>query len=144
MSSTGTSRRSGFWGRVLRSVIPARTRRVVVLASLYALLLDKEPTMQQLTALNDSLSLAKWPDSLKMPARIPTSFWKNGDDIKKVADITDRETLILARIRPWLVYGNKLDIGSDVRTLLQFVETRQTGVAVGHVSRENLKIVATV
>lgn len=143
MSSTTPSRRSGFWGRILRSIIPARTRRVVVLASLYALLLDKEPTLQQLTALNTSLNLAKWPDSLKMPARIPTSFWNNGEDIKDIADITDRETVILSRIRPWLMYSNKLDIGSDVRTLLQFIETRQAGVAVGHVSRENLKIVAT-
>ncbi len=141
MGSTGTTRRMGFWGRLILTFLPARTRRVWALVSLYALLLKEEPSVPQLTALNSSLNLADNVAGLQLPARIPHLLWKNVEDIQTAVDVTDKETVILARISPWLAYGSKLDIASDVRTLLQFVETRRSGVAVVHTA--NLKVVAS-
>ena len=44
----------------------------------------------------------------------------------------------------WLTYGKQIDIASDVKSVLQFVEARRSSVAMVHAAKEAVKIVQAV
>jgi len=144
MSSTSPSTQVKFIHRLLGAVLPARTRRVVALVSLYALLRDEEPTVPQLMALNNSLRLGTDVSGLKLPARLPNEIWGHGTQLRQVRDLADRETMVLSRFPSWLTYGKQLDIASDIKSLLQFVEARRVSVAMVPSAKEAVKIVQAV
>lgn len=143
MSLPGLSRRSGITGGIISALIPARTKRVVVLSSLYAILRGDEPSLTQLTALNSTLNLAKDVAALKLPARIPKAFWRKADQIARKRDPADQQTFILECLPKSLTYGKKLDIASDIHALLQFVEIRKASTQVSQESSESVRVVAT-
>lgn len=144
MSSTELSQPVKLMHRVLATVLPARTRRTLALVSLYALLRDEEPSMTQLTALNNSLRLGKSVSGLQLPSRLPNEIWGHGTQLRQVRDLADRESMVLARFPSWLSYGKQLDIAADVKTLLQFIEARRVSVAMTQSAKEAVKIVSVM
>lgn len=143
MSLPGLSRRSGITGGIISAFIPARTKRVIVLTSLYSLLRGDEPSLTQLTALNSTLNLAKDAAALKLPSRIPNIFWHKAEQIAKKREPSDQQTFVLSCLPKWLTYGKTVDIASDVQAVLQFVEVRKASTQVSQESSESVRVVAT-
>lgn len=145
MGKNGLARgKLGIGGWLLR-LMPARTRRVIALTSVYTMLYGKEPNSTQLTQLNNAFALASDIAALRAPSRAPELFWGKAccDTLTRIQDRDAQQTFILQHLPAWMVYSNVLDVANDIRELLHFTDTRSQARVLVPDNPESIRVVAT-
>lgn len=111
---------------LFRTTLPARTKRLILFASLTANLRDDHrPERSVLERLNSTMSLASADlDALRLPALLHASIWRGAGrlEIPRTVFSAERTTveiqsvvaLLLSKLPAWLRYGDHAEIQSDV------------------------------
>lgn len=122
----------GVWSsRLLTQHLPRRTKRLIFLTSLLAVMKNTtELSLEVLAKLNAMLILAKDEHALQLPARLSTRIW-NGSSLKEISEsgfgdlsevpsdaVAEVTTGIIKNIPCWLHYAREADIRSDITTIL--------------------------
>lgn len=106
------------------------SRRMCLLASLYARLLDLEPnatSKAQMVELNDKLGLSRDPGVLRFPALLGRYIWKQVLPIQKHHDACVEHTIVrLLRKSPaWLWYGDMESRQEDIRCVIELARAKK-------------------
>lgn len=102
--------------------IPDQSKRLCVLASLYAQLTEStEDDVDRLAFINEELGLSRDTRSLRFPALIAPYIWRNAKCLKNInLDNPERYVQRLLRRTPcWLWYADKETRQHDIQRLLQ-------------------------
>ena len=122
---------------VLETIIPNRTKRLIMISSLCPVVAKEELNDEYLTLLNTQLSLCREEEALKFPITISNSIWNNVpikfEDLEK--NPTQVAQNILSNAPEWLKYDNDTVILNEVRNLLTF----STYYHNQHIAEETLR-----
>ena len=107
--------------------MPARTKRSVLLASLYAELTDKP----NLSELNNSLSLVKDIAALELPAILHRWLWKSSSQVTSAlrteivsfrSGNVNASEMVVGNTPSCLVYASKQEMVRDIERLIALVK----------------------
>ncbi len=120
-------------GRFLYRLLPNRTKRMIVLASVFAAIEDiRDPDKRILAQLNTLFKLARVESAIAFPMMISSFVWrevKTTHDLSEFRNCPDRKfarvraNLFLNKIPSWLVYSNQQVIRRDLEQLLQSIDS---------------------
>lgn len=112
--------------KVLSKVIPDRTKRLVMLSSLYANLCNKTNfNSNTISKLNKIMALSSDDKALEFPMHISSAIW-HGDHGRTILHDSSSQQLsvhdliekIISTMPQWLVYSDKEIVSQDIAKLL--------------------------
>ena len=124
-----TIQKRGLLARFVGSKLPSRTKRLIVLASLAALLPSRQKTFDDtaMRKLNDLMQLGHEPKALSLPVHLTHAIWRD-DKRTEIVNVVNNQGLasdprsaaqrVMALIPEWLRYDEADGITDDVERLI--------------------------
>lgn len=112
--------------KVLAKVIPDRTKRLVMLSSLYASMCNKTNfNSNTISKLNKIMALSSDDKALEFPMQLSSAIW-HGDQGKTILHDSNAQQLsvhdviekILNTMPQWLIYSDRESVSQDIAKLL--------------------------
>lgn len=112
------------------SLLDCKFKRMCVLASLHAVLLDCDDSeSDRIRELNDKFKLVHDVNALRLPTLIGPVLWRKILPIEQIDTSTDRYIQRLMRMTPcWLRYDDDQSFKQDLTALMDYC-TRRSAVA---------------
>lgn len=108
---------------------PDQSKRMCVLASLYAKLMECDPSDREcLEFINRQMGLSRDTNALKFPAAISRWIWRNILPIRRIRLDTNKEHYIARLVKKtpcWLWYADTETRHEDIRQLVELCKGRQ-------------------
>ncbi len=110
--------------KILTRALPDRTKRLVLLSSLYAWLCNTTQFDDKtINKLNKIMELSSQDSALKFPMQLSSVIWHGDGNSTQLypAPQLDEETMInqiLARVPKWLKYSDDRSVSQDIIKLL--------------------------
>lgn len=113
---------SDLFYEILETVIPNRTKRLIMISSLCPVVAKKDLNDEYLALLNTQLSLCREEDALKLPLTMSQSIWSKvpieDEEIEKnPGQVAQR---IVTNVPEWLKYDKDTVILDEIQSLLRF------------------------
>lgn len=124
-----TTQQRGFLARFVSAKLPSRTKRLIVLASLAALLPSRQKSFDDnaLRKLNDLMQLGHEPKALSLPVYLTHAIWRD-DKRTEIINVVNNQGLtsdpraaarqVMVLIPEWLRYDDADGIMDDVERLI--------------------------